>query len=122
MAPQIIDFDAFRAEQNEEPVVILIGGRRHELPSSLPASIALDIIAMHRTIGDGAKIPPESLEKMGRGLFGDQFDVIVTENRLTMVELGELMQRVLTAYNPEAGKVPNRERRRRQRKRSGSRS
>ena len=44
--PLLIDFDAFRAEQQARPLIIRVGGQDYALPSSPPASVALDGIRL----------------------------------------------------------------------------
>lgn len=103
----VIDFDAFRAEQKQEPVELKLGGKTYHLPPSLPASLALDLIRMNMKDSD-ADIKPEDVERMGAELFGGtaQFHEIIREGGVTMDEMPELMKMILNQY---AGvKAPNR--------------
>jgi hypothetical protein len=96
---RVIDFDAYRAEQKKEPVELKIGGKTYELPSSLPASLALDMVRLKADMDSKAEIPPEILGKLGVGAFGEEtFRAILEEHALTLDELGKLMQDVLRAY------------------------
>ena len=113
--PDLIDFDAFRAENLEEPVHLKIGGKVYDLPPSIPAMVALDIIRLQMTIGAKADVPPQVLNDMGTSLFGpEHFREIVDVNRLTVKELGELITHVLQVYSGVA--LPNQEARRRAKK------
>ncbi len=104
---RVIDFDAFRAEQKAEPLDLKIGGHTYTLPSSLPASLALDVI---RQNGDdpNAEMDPTQLISMGEGIFGghDEFKKILDDNHVTMEELPELFKMVFNAYNG-ASEDPN---------------
>lgn len=98
---RVIDFDAFRSEQKAEPLELHVGGNVYQLPTSLPASLALDVIRMNADDAE-AEVKPEQLEAMGRGIFGgEQFDVIVRDNAITMAELPELFKMVFAVYTGE---------------------
>jgi hypothetical protein len=106
---RVIDFDAFRSEQTAEPLELRIGGRVYNLPSSLPASLALDVIRMNAEDAT-AEFKAEDLMAMGRGIFGGElFDTVLRDNGVTMEELPELFKMVFNAYtgapedpNPES--------------------
>ena len=57
--PLLIDFDAFRAEQQSRPLIIRIGGQDYALPSSPPAAVALDGIRLSRS--GASTVPPEEV-------------------------------------------------------------
>ena len=111
----VIDFDAFRAEQKAEPMLLKIGGKTYKLPPSMPAALALDIVRLKALEGDDANVQVEDLLKVGSALFGGeaQFQSILAEGGITMDELPELLKKVITAYSPS----PNRETRRAQARR-----
>ena len=116
MMGELIDFDAFRAEHQLEPVRIKVGGEVYDLPPSLPAMVALDIVRLQADHAAGERVPNTALEAIGKSLFGpDTFRTLVDDNRLTMPELSELIKRVMAAYSgtPMDGVPdPNREARR----------
>jgi hypothetical protein len=99
---RVIDFDAFRAEQKAEPLELKIGGHVYQLPTSLPAALALDVIRLNAEEGEDAEVKPDFLETMGRGIFGgDLFETIIQENGITMAELPELFKMVFAVYSGE---------------------
>lgn len=113
----VIDFDAFRAEQQAEPITLRIGGKDYELASSLPASLALDIVRMNAGSGGLDEVSEEYLETVLRSLLGDHYSEIISENRITLKELPELIKMVFAAYGGGVeATVPNREARRAGRK------
>ena len=115
----LIDFDAFRAEHSAEPIRLKLGGKIYELPPTFPAMAALDIVRMQATIGAGAKVPEMALEAIGVSLFGEKnFREILNDNRLTMTELSELIQHVMSRYSGVP--LPNRAARRKKGSRSRS--
>lgn len=108
----LIDFDAFRAEQEGEPIQLKIGGVVYDLPTSMPAAVALDLIRLRKDLGEDEDVPPEALEKLATSIFGSVLlREILDRNRLTLPEMAELLQRVFEAYNP-GDPLPNRKTRR----------
>lgn len=102
-----VDFDAFRAERDDEPVEILIGGERYQLPASLPAIIAIDMIHLKSTTDAGAEVSVEMLNKVGNSVFGeDVWRELLGKHRIQVDELGELIQMVLKVYSPGAEEDP----------------
>ena len=113
--PLLIDFDAFRAEQRSRPLVIRVGGTEYALPSSPPASVALDGIRLSRS--GATTIPAEEVARLAEDLFGTAvLDELLRVHRLTVTELQALISRVMDAYAAEASPPPNRASRRRQRR------
>lgn len=113
--PLLIDFDAFRAEQQGRPLIIRIGGQDYALPSSPPASVALDGIRLTRS--GVTTVPPDEVARLAEGLFGKTvLDELVGVHRLTVVELQALITQVMDIYAAEASPPPNRASRRTQRR------
>lgn len=111
-----LDFDAFRADKADGiPVKLTIGGKVYDLPASLPANLALDIVRMHESRdGDTAKVKPDDLMRMGAGLFGgdEKFRLMLSDANITLNELADLMKMIIEVYtvsdpqpNPE-GLIP----------------
>ena len=113
--PLLIDFDAFRAEQQSRPLIIRVGGQDYALPSSPPASVALDGIRLARS--GATSVAADEVANLAEGLFGKAvLDDLVRVHRLTVVELQALISRVMDAYAVEASPPPNRASRRTQRR------
>jgi hypothetical protein len=113
--PLLIDFDAFRAEQQSRPLLIRVGGTEYALPSSPPAVVALDGIRLSRS--GATSIPADEVAGLAEGLFGAEvLDELVRVHRLTVAELQALIGQVMDAYAAEASPPPNRAIRRRQRR------
>jgi hypothetical protein len=113
--PLLIDFDAFRAEQQARPLIIRVGGTDYALPSSPPAAVALDGIRLSRS--GATTVPAEDVARLAEGLFGTTvLDELLRVHRLTVVELQALIGQVMDAYAAEASPPPNRAIRRRQRR------
>lgn len=107
----VLDFDAFRREQEGTPKILRVGGHEYALPASLPALLALDVIRVQRDYGaDGAprEVPIEELEPIATGIFGDQLRRILSENRIGLDELGPLISQVVAMYTGDATPPPNR--------------
>lgn len=101
-----INFDKFRAEQNDEPVTLIIGGEEYSLPSALPASMAVDMMRMQELFeDDDAEVPPSAMDEFGRSLFSDTiWEGLLRRHRVTVTELPVLMEMVFEAYSDEAPK------------------
>lgn len=109
-----VDFDAFRAEQAGEPLVLRLGGREWHLPAALPAALALDIARLQATRGPDGVFSETDVERLGAGLFGgvEHFHEILREGGVTIDEMPELISRVLAAYGASGDAPPNRAARR----------
>ena len=113
--PLLIDFDAYRAEQQARPLLIRIGGTEYALPSSPPASVALDGIRLSRS--GATTVPPDEVAGLAEGLFGKAvLDELIHTHRLTVDELQALITKVMDIYAAEASPPPNRASRRTQRR------
>jgi len=83
-----VDFDAFRAEQKGVPLRFKIGGDVYDLPSSLPAAVAIDVIRLKSQLGDSGEVPLEALEQFGVAIFGKElWDTVLDRHRVTIEEL-----------------------------------
>ena len=101
-----VDFDAFRAEQKHEPVILHIGGEDYELPPSMPASVAVDLIHLKKRFNDDDDVPLDVLDSFGKSIFGDHvWEDLITKHRLLTDEIGELLQMVLAMYSPKEEKA-----------------
>src|ERR1035437_2480452 len=95
-----IDFDAFRAEQEHKPLLLVVGGKTYELPASLPAALALDLIRLKDAVGEDGEMAAEQVAILGGSLFGgeDKFISVLRDAMITMDEVPALLQKVLEAY------------------------
>lgn len=111
-----IDFDKFRSEQQDppEPVVLRLGGKEYDLPASLPAALALDIVRLQATKGDDADFSENDVQRLGSALFGgeERFTRILADGAVTIEEMPELIQQVLAMYGSGGSNAGNREARR----------
>ncbi len=100
MTRRVINFDRFRAEQKDEPVEFIIGGETYHLPSSLPASMAVDMMRMQEVLQDeDAEVPNDVMDQFGRSLFGETIWAnLLTKHRITVDELNPLMEQVFEVY------------------------
>ena len=99
MSSNVIDFDAFRAEQKNEPKTLRIGGVDYELPASLPAAIAIDAIRLKEQMGDDDAVPITELNSIGESVFGPEtWRAVIVKHRLGVEEMGDLFKMVLERY------------------------
>lgn len=98
-----IDFDKFRAEQKDEPVEFIIGGKTYYLPSSLPASMAVDIMRIRTNMDDDDDVPEEVMDTFGQSLFGaTMWSELLREHRITVDEISPMLEKVIEAYTGSA--------------------
>ncbi len=96
---KFIDFDAFRAEQTDDPVQFRIGGVTYELSSTLPASIAVDVIRMKSEMDDEDEVDPVKLMSFCGAVFGTElWAKVLDTHRLTLEEMPKLLEMILEAY------------------------
>ena len=95
-----VDFDAFRHEQAAEPLELTIGGKVYQLPSALPATLALDIVRLREEMGDEGNMDPAKLMEFGAGLFGsaETFADVLRDAHVTLAELPDLIRMVIEGY------------------------
>jgi hypothetical protein len=112
--PELVDFDAFRAESDDAPLMrARVGGRTIDIarPS---AKAVLDFFRAGRDAARIAKLPPlkqtELAEGLFRALFGKQYDELEVAGA-TNAEMNELAGRVCARAMNE-GAPPNRKARR----------
>lgn len=103
MTRRVIDFNAFRAEQKEEPVEFKIGEDTYLLPPTMPAALAVDVLELQALVGPNgdpeSMIPPQKLDGFCRAIFGSEMWVqILDKHRLTLDETPELLRQVIGAY------------------------
>jgi hypothetical protein len=108
---KLIDFDAWRAEQKSEPVKLTLGGRVYDLPPSMPASLALDVVRMNSE-DPNAEVPEDMVISVGAAVFGSEalFNQVLRDHNITLDELPNLIRMVMDSYTGSA--APNREARR----------
>jgi hypothetical protein len=102
-----VDFDSFRAEQNEEPIIFIIDKEQYFLPGSIPASLAVDVIRMQTKLEDDDEVPTEQVDSFGRSLFGPTiWELLLRKHRITVTELSPLLERVMQAYTDDPKEEP----------------
>lgn len=108
---RVIDFDAFRREQEGDPLLLRIGDREYELPASPPAIVALRALRLAK---DGLDtVPPDQVYDLAVGIFGEERLMdIAGSHALTVPELTDLIQEVMRRYQAATTPPPNRETRR----------
>ena len=94
-----VDFDAFRASQKQEPVILIVGGEEISLASDIPANIILDIMAQ----GGDADVDDASIVALLDAAFGgaEKRTEIVSRFSIGLTELGDLARLVMAAYSGE---------------------
>jgi hypothetical protein len=117
MAGRFIDFDAARAEREDEPLVLRAYGQDFELPSSMSAALLLDVLALQEEAGADHEITTQDATRiLRRVLPADVLDELTDREDFSADDFVELSGMVMRAYAgaPDPGEppAPNRETRR----------
>lgn len=100
MTKTIIDYDSFRKEVTQEPIGFTIGGETYDMAASLPATIAIQVLALQSADSE-SDVPLELLETVGTACFGrETWLKILAVNKVSVDELGDLVQAMISAYVP----------------------
>jgi hypothetical protein len=112
MPERFIDFDAARAERNDEPMRLRAYGQDFDLPAQLPAALFLDVVRMSAERGDDADINgADAVRLLSRILPKDVLQSLLDRDDFDMDALIELTGMVMAAYQGESP-APNRAARR----------
>jgi hypothetical protein len=113
MTSRFIDFDAARAERENEPLLLRAYGRDFELPGSMPASVLLDVLRMQADYGDNAEVTvKDAFGILRRILPVDVLDALTAREDFSAEDFVDLAQMVMQAYQGESPAAPNRAARR----------
>lgn len=96
--PRVVDFDSFRRERTDDPVILRIDGEDYTLPSQLPAIVALDVLRLQREEGNDAEANAQAVSQMAEAIFGDQLRPIIVKHNIAMDELADLLMETLRIY------------------------
>lgn len=99
MERTLLDFDAAWAQETDPPLEVRVLGRDYTLPSSMPAGLRLHMWRVRMTQGADAPLGYGDLEAAARFLFGaDTVDEWLAE-RLTDVQLTDVVLSTIAAYS-----------------------
>ena len=98
---QYKDFDAFFAEQNQDPIATFtLYGVIHELPTSLPAAVLLKMQRMHKQYGNKG-IPEFEQFEIAYLVFGEKNVEKWCKKEMTVDQLAELIKWAYGHYTPQ---------------------
>lgn len=99
----VVDFDAFRREQDAEQKFFKIGGKSYPMASQIPAILILKVLRLQAEQGADADVGIDMLEDFGRTVFGTRvWDEILIEHAIGIGELPMMIQAIIAAYTPKA--------------------
>lgn len=99
-ASRVLDYDAVRSQRPIEPLVLVIGGVKYELPGAMPAAVLLDYMEIAEVPGrKSTNISAEETLRILRSLFGSELlAVVLDRHRITTRELPDLFRRLFDEY------------------------
>lgn len=96
--PRVLDLDQLRAEANQEPFEVRVGGMTFDLPAVLPVSLSLSV----NQLASGDDLNAEVAERIFRtiitGLVGDRADDL-----MRVISMEELQHVVVACYGVSVG-------------------
>lgn len=122
----VIDYDAFQREKAArdvaatngdkppEPTFFIIGGKKYQLPTEVPATVVLDVVRLRKGVGLQKEAQVEQMIGIGDALFGPEtFREILEVNKLGASDIGAVVLHALGATgNSSEDARPNRRTRR----------
>ena len=102
MADKYIDFDEYRKEKENEPLIIKAYGKEYELPPSPRLSIMEKLIELKNKEGKNATVPEEEMIAMIDALMGADARKELSEKGVEIDGLEWLLKNIWKKYN--AGK------------------
>ncbi len=107
MADRFIDFDAARAEREQEPLVLKAYGREFALPPAMPAALFLGIVRLEEERGSAARVSgAEAMRLMQRVLPRAVLDDLLQEDDFSTDDLVDLCALVMATYKQLRGGAP----------------
>ena len=107
MTSRFVDFDAARAERENEPLLLRAYGETIELPGSLPASLFLDVVRMEADSGGDQELTAsESLTLLRRVLPVQVLAKLLARDDFSTDDFEDLVRLVMEAYAGTSGEAP----------------
>ena len=104
MAARFIDFDAARAEREEEPLRLRAFGKDFELPGSMSADLFVHLIRMVEGQGAEAEVPASDVVAiLERVLPSAVLDELLAEPEFSQDDFVQLFRLVMEEYGMRAG-------------------
>ena len=99
MSGNFIDFDAAWEEQQEEPIVVKIRGKKYELPASVSAAIMLEITKITSDKGVNESLNAADIGALINALFGKAVVEDWLEDGMSLPQLNDVLSHMLRVYN-----------------------
>lgn len=101
MTDKYIDFDEYRKEKKQEPLIIKAFGEEYELPPSPKLHIMEKLIELRNKKGNNAAIPEEELISMIDALMGEENRRELSQKGIEIEDLEWLLMQIWKRYHPE---------------------
>ena len=99
MSDNFIDFDAAWEEQQEEPIVVQIRGKKYELPASVSAAFMLEITKITSDKGVNESLNAADIGALINALFGKAVVEDWLEDGMSLPQLNDVLSHMLRVYN-----------------------
>ena len=99
MSDNFIDFDAAWEEQQEEPIVVKIRGKKYELPASVSAAFMLEITKITSDKGVNESLNAADIGALINALFGKAVVEDWLEDGMSLPQLNDVLSHMLRVYN-----------------------
>ena len=98
MSGNFIDFDAAWEEQQEEPIVVKIRGKKYELPASVSAAFMLEITKITSDKGVNESLNAADIGALINALFGKSVVEEWMEEGMSLPQLNDVLSHMLKVY------------------------
>jgi len=99
MSENFIDFDAAWEEQQAEPIVVKIRGKKYELPASVSAAFMLEITKITSDKGVNENLNAADIGALINALFGKAVVNDWLEDGMSLPQLNDVLSHMLRVYN-----------------------
>ena len=106
MADNYKDFDASQAENEEEELEFLLGGKKYSLPAQIPARV---ILTQMRYMDETGVVPTSVIPEWLESLLGKTVLEEIIENGASWVQLEGLLNWLLEQYGIATGEMESEE-------------
>ena len=104
MSERTIDFDQYRKEKKEEPIIVKAFGQEFELPPQIPLKTMENIIELRQKLGKGGTIPEEQIFTALEQMISEDALKVLIEEGADVSDAEWLLREIFRQYRTSAEK------------------
>jgi hypothetical protein len=98
MESRTIDFDAFWAEKERQPIKVKVKGKWYDLPPTLPAGVVVKVCRIKRAQEAGEKVEDAAMVDLAISIIGREQLDSMCEDGLDSEEMGDMVRQLTAVY------------------------